>query len=41
MNRGHMRGLGGEKGEIKKDILLRMFKYTFEHKALLSLAIIY
>ena len=40
MNRGHMRGLGGEKGEIKKDILLRMFKYTFEHKALLSLAII-
>ena len=39
MNRGHMRGLGGEKGEIKKDVLLRMFKYTFEHKALLSLAI--
>ena len=39
MNRGHMRGLGGEKGEIKKDVLLRMFKYTFEHKALLSMAI--
>ena len=42
MNKGHgpMRGMGGEKGEIKKDILFRMFSYAFEHKALLSLAII-
>ncbi len=40
MNRGNMRGMGAEKGEIKKDVLLRMFKYTFEHKLLLMLAIV-
>ncbi len=42
MNRGgkNARAMSGERGEIKKDILVRMFKYTLDHKGLLSLAII-
>lgn len=42
MNNGgkNARAMSGERGEIKKDTLIRMFKYTFNHKLLLSLAII-